>query len=585
MPQLSLKPVSDLLGESFFIPAYQRGYRWTKRQVTELLDDIWEFSAQKGRAPSSFYCLQPVVVKRRDESTDWELVDGQQRLTTILLILTFLDELMRELGQIQIKLTYETRKGSEAFLQHIDPSQAERNIDYFHICRAYEAIEKWFEDRHRSDRKQLLQALVNGNEAGRNVKVIWYELPVGQPAIPAFTRLNVGKIPLTSSELVRALFLRSGNFSVQSVSQEQLRIAQEWDAIEKTLQSNPFWYFMHSGNGVPQNRIEYIFDLRARQENWRTEAGDAYSTFHFFHHRLREEPQPADREWLQVKQLFMTIQEWFEDRTLYHLIGFLVHEGDDIQTLRQLAQGAAKSGFQAKLRKRIARKVGLAGDWTGPEAARQAVDSHLDKLEHGRDSHPIKAILLLFNIVTLLSNQQSNLRFPFDEFKKEAWDIEHVKAKASDRPGKPDLQRRWLNDVATYLDRHTEDQNFNDRIAAMLSEDVWNGANFDVLYDEILRRFEEAGEHEVDDGIGNLALLDAGTNRAFKNAIFPVKRSWILGLDEVGTFVPLCTRNVFLKCYSKNVANMLFWTEQDANDYRSAMKLALTKFFTAGGAE
>jgi hypothetical protein len=33
MPSLCLKPINDLLGEQFFIPAYQRGYRWTHRQV------------------------------------------------------------------------------------------------------------------------------------------------------------------------------------------------------------------------------------------------------------------------------------------------------------------------------------------------------------------------------------------------------------------------------------------------------------------------------------------------------------------------------------------------------------------------
>ncbi|WP_277750537.1 DUF262 domain-containing protein [Vibrio cholerae] len=61
---LVLKPISELLDESFFIPAYQRGYRWTKRQVTELLDDIKEFQKQSEEGPkSAFYCLQPIVVK------------------------------------------------------------------------------------------------------------------------------------------------------------------------------------------------------------------------------------------------------------------------------------------------------------------------------------------------------------------------------------------------------------------------------------------------------------------------------------------------------------------------------------------
>src|SRR5687768_15376702 len=132
---LSLKPVSDLLAEKcFFIPAYQRGYRWTERQVTELLDDVWEFLGLADAGTSAFYCLQPVVVKRRVDAEGWELVDGQQRLTTIHLVLTYLRNLMVALGQSSFELVFETRKGSEAFLRNIDLARADENIDYHHIC-------------------------------------------------------------------------------------------------------------------------------------------------------------------------------------------------------------------------------------------------------------------------------------------------------------------------------------------------------------------------------------------------------------------------------------------------------------------
>ena len=42
-----LKPVKDLLGMNFFIPDYQRGYRWTDRQATDLLEDILTFANKK----------------------------------------------------------------------------------------------------------------------------------------------------------------------------------------------------------------------------------------------------------------------------------------------------------------------------------------------------------------------------------------------------------------------------------------------------------------------------------------------------------------------------------------------------------
>ena len=105
--ELTLKPINDLLSLSFFIPAYQRGYRWSSRQVIELLEDVYEFCDRKHPKDEDFYCLQPVVVKQKLDSQNtvqWELVDGQQRLTTILLILGYFNnDLLRILESIYIR--------------------------------------------------------------------------------------------------------------------------------------------------------------------------------------------------------------------------------------------------------------------------------------------------------------------------------------------------------------------------------------------------------------------------------------------------------------------------------------------------
>lgn len=43
MAKIELKTVSELLGMKFFIPSYQRGYRWTEQQIENLLNDILKF--------------------------------------------------------------------------------------------------------------------------------------------------------------------------------------------------------------------------------------------------------------------------------------------------------------------------------------------------------------------------------------------------------------------------------------------------------------------------------------------------------------------------------------------------------------
>ena len=88
---LRLRNINDLLKERFYIPSYQRGYRWDKAQIEDLLEDIWEFSRIGGKQEGEFYCLQPIIVK--NESNKYLLIDGQQRLTTIYILLSYFDDI------------------------------------------------------------------------------------------------------------------------------------------------------------------------------------------------------------------------------------------------------------------------------------------------------------------------------------------------------------------------------------------------------------------------------------------------------------------------------------------------------------
>ena len=70
---IGLLPVGKLAGMNFFIPGYQRGYRWTKSEVKALLNDIWEFHKKKeSNRTKGIYCIQPLVVKGRPKD-DWEV--------------------------------------------------------------------------------------------------------------------------------------------------------------------------------------------------------------------------------------------------------------------------------------------------------------------------------------------------------------------------------------------------------------------------------------------------------------------------------------------------------------------------------
>ena len=577
--KLSLKNIYELLGEHFYIPAYQRGYRWTETQVRELLDDIWDFSQQAANDKPAFYCLQPVVVVKREQ--DWELVDGQQRLTTLYIILHYLEQehLRRQLQDAYKKplysIQYETRPESESFLKKIAPSVKTNNIDFYHIAKAYEVVTEWFSEKDYNDNNALLATLLAKPGDAHSVKVIWYDLTdecVGNDyAVDVFSRINIGKIPLTNAELVKALFLRRSNFDVQHVSLKQVQIASEWDSIEKQLQETDFWHFIYNSRSQKSydTRIEFIFDLIKNKKP----DDETYHTFHKFNADFKQGQDDIDSLWQGIKRYFLTLDEWYRDRELYHLIGFLVDCGEDVAKLKAYSEqpGTSKSQFKNYLKKEISKHV----------------DCQLDELSYG-DSE-IKKVLLLFNIQTLLATKEADVRFPFYRYKAERWDIEHIRSQTDSKPsgiGRSD----WLKDVLEYFakNHYLKDESVQQFIAQIIKlqaqskNDAGFEAAFDELYTAICKHFNH-GEIGWADGLGNLALLDSATNRSYKNALFPIKRARIIQNDMRGVFVPICTKNAFLKFYSQSSSDLMFWQEVDAHDYVAAIGKLLADYLPAQG--
>lgn len=605
--QLEMKPINSLLNESFYIPAYQRGYRWTEQQVTELLDDIKEFQqeAEEGNK-KQFYCLQPIVVKKRGDQ--WEVVDGQQRLTTIYIILTALKFQLDGNGYSRYTIDYETRPNSSRFLDSIDIDQAKNNIDFFHIAKAKEAVDIWFKSKDPAYKQVILTTLLSSDLIGKNVKVIWYELGEHENATEVFTRLNMGKIPLVNAELVKALFLKSSNFKRNDnkddenksiiVDLEQVKISQEWDSIEKSLQDDAFWYFL-SKEDKKDNRIEFVLDLRAAQLDCTNNIleSDKLRTFLQFSSWFENDDIDVSDEWLKIKRVFMVLEEWFNDRSLYHLIGYLIHQGHDIKDIFKTRDNShSKSDFKTRLLNKITQSVffdsqNFSQDF---EALESIIDTLVSSLsyESNKQHNLIRGVLLLFNIVSLLNSDKSNARFQFERYKLDKWDIEHIRSVASDMPRNPKLQAQWLEQIIDYisdddtldqekhlLDKQSTETQLIKEQATSLNKSSFKYSQFEELYQRVTQFYNPNSDDEVDNSIGNLTLLDSGTNRSYKNAIFPIKRKCIIKLDKQATYVPLCTKNVFLKYYSKNVDEMLFWKDKDSSDYQQAMIDTFTDFF------
>jgi len=565
---LELKTINELQEFNFFVPSYQRGYRWGEKEVVELLNDINDFRPKEvdDSDDKTWYCLQPVVVKKISEKK-YEVIDGQQRLTTVFLILSYLNQGLAKKRQGKLfTLEYETRKDSADFIKVLaekieneaDVDKGESNIDFFHIYNNYQCIVDWFKKQN----ELKFDEFEFSTKFKQYSKIIWYESKEDD-AIAIFTRINIGKIPLTNSELIKALFLNSSNFEKtnEKLRLRQLEISTEWDLIEQSFQDDRFWYFI-SQNKATTNRIEFIFDLMNEDSN----PEDMYSTFRYFGKLFRNKnKETVDKIWSQVKKYYQKFNEWFHERELYHKIGYLVCI--DAVNLRELcitSDEITKSEFMNYLDNKITDEL-------------KHID--LNDLQYS-DGQDVRSVLLIYNIVTMLNSEKDNSYFPFDLYKNENWDIEHI---TSIKDKIPDYNREeWLKDAKVFIDTTKEDGDV--LLNRIDSIDIKNEVGFKALFEDIVNHFNSDLNEEDDvNDLSNLTLLDRETNRAYKNAVFPFKRKTIINRDKQGVFIPICTKNVFLKYFSEYPPKISFWSQEDRENYERDLSAVLGRYVKQEG--
>lgn len=557
---IELKTLQALSRYSFYIPAYQRGYRWTIQEVKDLLNDINEFTPREiaGSNDKTWYCLQPIVVKQREEGS-YEVIDGQQRLTTAYLILYYLNQDFVEGKREKIfQLDYETRPNSSVFLQHPEQEEdSESCIDFYYMHQAYSAIEAWFEAKGEAFDKNEFRSKIKFH-----TKVIWYETVEENP-ITVFTRLNIGKISLTNAELIKALFLNSSNFcaaDADGMRRRQIEIANEWDQIETAFQDDKLWFFL-CNRQVHDNRIEFIFDLMNKSNT-----KDPYAAFRFFNAKLAGgDEEDIKKNWEEIQGYYQRFSEWFHDRELYHKIGFLLTvEIADIKDLYSRSSKLKKSEFMTYIDELIRKRY-----------------QRCTLFELNCESKDTKGVLLLYNILTMLQNEHDASYFPFDEYKLKKWDVEHIAPRKDARSVPAPNRKEWLHDVKCYIDQEQQDgPALLAEIESMLaSQSFVQDDAFAELFHEVTEHFNQYMDAAEDiDEISNLALLDAKTNRSYKNAVFPLKRKCIIELDKTGGFVPICTKNAFLKYFSDYPPKISFWTQEDRRKYEEDLVRVLSPY-------
>lgn len=634
------KSVNSIAGK-FLIKDYQRGYRWTKIEVEDLLNDI------NGIENNEEYCLQPLIVRKIDktgdekyfqklgledasekeigdgfkkfgnDSTIYELIDGQQRLTTIWLILHH-----KQLHHKQKESLYDIYYSNS------------RPIDNAFIKQARQTINEWINSNLKEEnaKNAFLSKLTE------KAYFIWYEFKGtnnGNKVFSAeeeFRNVNAGKIPLTNAELFKAMLLNdeiikqsSGNIDFNK--RDIYKMAFDWDNLEQKLSEPNFWNFISGKECDDSAHLDYLFELEAyqirnkyfanigRKTRRKTKSNklvpvknfiDSLDKFSFLTVRKYLEYRACEdggdkkisirfsdirEEWENIKNLYNTLYKYFSDSELYNYLGFLVACDED-KSRYKMVPDCIKRLFEQNVenlqdvKNYVKNEIfTLLKNSVDKNKSSLLLDDDMPNPDYYDNANlkDIRNFLLFFNVWT---TNKSNERFPFYKYRnsvdekndKLQWDIEHISA------------RNLKKDITEELETHKEDRDdYIKSLMAWMSKEIEDEDQLKSDIDsneneftDLWKKFADYVDRHVDNSIVNLALLDRNTNRGYGNSLFLKKRNEIIERDKKGWYIPIATKNVFLKYYS-STGDTGGWGSKDKDAYREEIINCINDLKNFGG--
>lgn len=582
--------IKEILSDHFVIPTYQRGYRWTRFQIEDLLNDIKDFEDDDNKSDSDYYCLQPLVVKETANG-EYRIIDGQQRLTTIWLLLSCLGkenkfelkyERSNALEIIDKFSFYEEFTAYELTKQNINSNAIKEwnvyvnkqwkklcenyqnlNIEVFHIYSAWLFIKNWLKD---NDKEYWCQEDEQLNSFVKNVKVIWHSV---DNEIETFQNLNSGKIPLTDAELIKALFLSTyGNQNAENQLRQKL-IAEEYDSIERQLRIKDFWYFLNGSGPQPTSCISFIFELLQKIEKGNDVYSDQQFHTYLYFRDIINSLGDATKVWERVTDIFHVLEGWYNMPEIYNLVGFLRAKD---RSIREIYEAYLKCETIDEFKKYLIFRCLECINWYDENLTKERNTNFEDYLirnfRYDNNYDRVWNLLLLINIATLnmvkteeLNRVHKISKFSFADFHNCKWQIEHI----SPRQAKvtEDLEIPGIAEMPPVGTKITEIDDM------MLKEKI----------DPYVASLDESVMC-----LSNLTFLSNHINASIGNHHYTEKRDLVLKKQSEGFYLLPSSMMVFTKAYTDKAgynkeiveSKTSFWSDIDRKAYLCMIKNILS---------
>ena len=444
------------------------------------------------------------------------------------------------------------------------------------VRKTGDAIDEWFMNHKakKIDTEQILKDTFSSKN--KTIAFLAYniETPKDEDSKNeghnAFLRLNDGKTPLTSSELIKALYMvQSSGLTIQ----QQMEISKEWELIENNLQNEQFW-LMFNAEGLEDTptRIDLLFALVLQVSLKETKANPR-----IVFDKLEDDVINFDlsKVWDEVLHIFWWMQSCYLDVELCNYLSWIRAYTDISATT---IYGYWRKCPAHKDFKNCIIKVIQDTSFGGSNI------TSLDSVNYGWDKGELRKLFVLLNVIDC---NKCNERFRFDLFNQSrGWDIEHIDSQTPNNFTQDKNKKEWLK--STFNELSTEQKNLfvNEfKLAEDLeSFDITNVEldNFDMYAEyivQLIKGKEDTIPEENTNKLGNLALLNLSINRSYKNDIFPLKRKYIIDhINSGAEFIPPCTVKAFMKFYTKSASRITSWQKADYDDYYDVMNSWLIEF-------
>jgi uncharacterized protein with ParB-like and HNH nuclease domain len=237
----------------FIIPEYQRSYVWETDNINDLLDDLWY--AFENRSDSEYF-LGSLVLRDLNNGSykEFEVLDGQQRLTTLFMLLavirdtssnqdllnTYSDMLFQKKNVFKgiperVRILYKIRDSVESFISDsilkkggtknatfLKDKLNEDNTSIKNMANAIITMRKFFDVKEEIEVESFAQFLA------MNVIFIYVSTDNREDAFRLFTILNNRGIPLTSADILKSI-------NIGEIEYESKKYARAWEEIEGEL--------------------------------------------------------------------------------------------------------------------------------------------------------------------------------------------------------------------------------------------------------------------------------------------------------------------------------------------------------------